>query len=1185
MKKLFLAICTFAINTAVLGQAITDNGTNVGIGNSTPTSKLDVNGSINLSAGNRITVGGTNALNMNGTRNIHIGENAGAISTGDQNAFIGYNAGQLNTTGAKNTFIGPTAGRVNTIGQQNSFIGGRAGFNNTTGSQNSFIGWQAGQQNVSGNENTFIGKYAGLSNTTGSLNTYIGSNAGGSATLTNATAIGAGAQVTASNSLVLGNNANVGIGTSAPSARLHVAGTTRLVDGTQGAGKVLTSDADGNASWQNLLNDNDWTINGGSMYNSSTNVGIGTSLPESRLHVIGNTSTQDVVTIVSGYTGNHDLSGLRVTAIPADGYGYGVRSVGGYYGVHGTGQGGSYSGTVVGVYGSATGTTGQRIGVFGTASGGSSNWAGWFQGDVLIGGNFRLANDNTAEGRILRCDANGFAQWVDASTIAAGPWLINGSAAHYPTGNVGIGITSPTRMLDVNGDAKINGLTIGRGGSNYMNNVAFGLDAFGVNSTGNFSIAIGYYALSYNTTGSSNTAIGSNALEGNNTGNDNIAVGRYTLANNTVGSRNTAIGFESSRFNGTANENTSVGYQAAKGQSGSSGQNAAFGAYALWGPGEGFSNTALGHSSMRSITNGYSNSAVGHSSLYSNTTGHSNAVLGMEAMRGNTSGNQNTASGYQSLYSNIGGNNNVALGYRSLYQNTTSDNVAIGSLSMFSTTSGSGNVAVGTSALSTNSTGFGNAAIGYQSLFGNTTGSGNAALGYRSLYSNQNGMDNCAMGYDAMYSNISGTNNVAIGRDALNSNTSGSNNVALGKDALLDNTTGSSNTAIGLNAMELSNGDLCTAVGFNALSFTNTGSANVALGTNALANNTSGYHNTVVGSYCGDLNSTGYHNSLFGFQTNVSSGNLDYASAIGAYASVNASDKVRLGTTTITVIEGQVAYSYPSDARFKENVKSNVPGLDFIRKLSPVTYNFNTEKYEHHLTQLMSEDTKRAHFENRDFSSSKSIVHSGLLAQEVEKVCSELGYDFDGIHTPDPNNPTDNYSIAYSQFIMPLIKAVQELDERTAAQTADSSRSEVSKEEFQQLKERNAKLENELQEIRSLLRSFEGDLQQCCFDHSDATGTSNGNQQPVTDSPRLEQNFPNPFHENTTIKYYLPSSTRTASITITDLNGVQLKTFDLSGGKGFGQVLISGGAFAAGTYIYTLTVNGKVVDSKRMVLL
>ena len=89
----------------------------------------------------------------------------------------------------------------------------------------------------------------------------------------------------------------------------------------------------------------------------------------------------------------------------------------------------------------------------------------------------------------------------------------------------------------------------------------------------------------------------------------------------------------------------------------------------------------------------------------------------------------------------------------------------------------------------------------------------------------------------------------------------------------------------------------------------------------------------------------------------------------------------------------------------------------------------------------------------------------------------------------------------------------------------------------------------------------------------------------LTDAPKLEQNIPNPFHENTTIKYYLPSNSRTATITISDMNGVQLKQFDLVGTRGFGQVLISGGAFVAGTYVYTLTVDGKVVDSKRMVLL
>ena len=60
---------------------------------------------------------------------------------------------------------------------------------------------------------------------------------------------------------------NTGIGTSDPQAKLHVVGATRLVDGTQGAGKVLTSDASGNAAWSTVVSAGDftttWTTTGG----------------------------------------------------------------------------------------------------------------------------------------------------------------------------------------------------------------------------------------------------------------------------------------------------------------------------------------------------------------------------------------------------------------------------------------------------------------------------------------------------------------------------------------------------------------------------------------------------------------------------------------------------------------------------------------------------------------------------------------------------------------------------------------------------------------------------------------------------------------------------------------------------------------------------------------------------------
>ena len=160
-------------------------------------------------------------------------------------------------------------------------------------------------------------------------------------------------------------------------------------------------------------------------------------------------------------------------------------------------------------------------------------------------------------GKVLTSDANGVASWAILTGNSSGQsgWTQTTSTL-TTTLNVGIGITSPTQQLEVNGDAVINGVYVGKGAGTYS--VRLGSS---ISGSGQYNTAIGSFAMNGNTTGTQNTALGSTALNNNTTGSYNTAIGFQALTINN-GNYNVAVGFNAGTSQTSGNNNIMIGNNA-----------------------------------------------------------------------------------------------------------------------------------------------------------------------------------------------------------------------------------------------------------------------------------------------------------------------------------------------------------------------------------------------------------------------------------------------------------------------------------------------------------------------------------------------------------------------------------------------------------------------------------------------
>ena len=149
-------------------------------------------------------------------------------------------------------------------------------------------------------------------------------------------------------------------------------------------------------------------------------------------------------------------------------------------------------------------------------------------------------------------------------------------------------------------------------------------------------------------------------------------------------------------------------------------------------------------------------------------------------------------------------------------------------------------------------------------------------------------------------------------------------------------------------------------------------------------------NNTCIGRAAGDLLTTGNNNVIIGAGSD--------ASAVGVNNEVNLWN----GSVVARFQGAAAAWSFVSDERDKKEIEDLELGVDFVNKLKP-------RKFKWDLRSTEVDKDKEA---------------SGFIAQEVKAVIDETDAEYTRL--VDSNNP-DQYTLAQSNLIPILVKAVQEL--------------------------------------------------------------------------------------------------------------------------------------------------------------
>lgn len=849
-----------------------------------------------------------------------------------------------------------------------------------------------------------------------------------------------------------------------------------------------------------------------------------------------------------------------------------------------------------------------------------TDWCGWQNNAIPFNLEHRGNQDiNFLTGGVQRMKINGTGS-PNPGFVSIGPGIANNRLDVFQGD---IDVNQPRRSYMI-ADQQV--LWHKGGNTNLFVGVGAG-QSHGFNTLGTYNTLIGRDA-GFNCSGAPginqyNVIVGGSAGFSQSTAQSVVIIGTEAGYNNNSDNV-TFVGYRAGyNFSNNGSNDTYVGFESGFSTIAPAGDNTFVGGFS------GFANTL-----------GSNNTFIGTGSGINATTGNFNTCIGNIAGANNTVRNRNNCFGVSA--GNVGvGDDNVFFGFSTGSQGVGNKNVVIGNNGMQVANTGNENVAIGfQTGLNSNNNSF-NTILGSQSSIVLVGSNENTMIGYKSAFNQTSGFNNTYLGETTGNNVQTGTNNTFLGSkaDATNVTPILNNAAAIGANAKVTNDNhmilGDNNVNVGIglsadptgpgNKLEINTAAATPIPGASGLRFTDLNSTSTAItnpGTGVLSVDASGDviyvlgggTGTGLGNICGaspsnpltsnweiPLNNNNFvfsgqglplTNNNVGIGTNctpqaklhvdqasgstngsigilvrnsdqttcsgqpvigiksiVTSSPLQFFKAAGWFEATNAPNcfgsplqyaivvpqnggVVSLGYSPPSVsgamldANGSISsFGIPltSDVTLKNTVTTLPNSMNLIKRLRPVTYKWNTVN-----------DTMM------------SGIHAGFIAQEVDTIIPQV------VRTG--NGGLKN--IAYTELIPYLVSAIQ-----SQQKTIDS--------------------------LRTQMTALTSSVSSCCSSSAvRATTPAEQNQLSVNLSDKdiivLNQNVPNPFAEQTTITYNVPEKYGYAQMIFSTIDGRILKTVDITK-KGKGTITVFGSDLSSGLYTYSLIVDGKTFDTKKMV--